>query len=60
MEPSAIEAVFEMLDRELWLITAAAGEQRGGLIATLSARHPLCPNCRVFLSVLADSTIRVS
>jgi flavin reductase (DIM6/NTAB) family NADH-FMN oxidoreductase RutF len=32
--PATIAEVFAQLDWELWLLTAAAGERRGGLIAT--------------------------
>ncbi len=29
-----IEQVFRLIDREIWIVTAAAGDQRGGLVAT--------------------------
>jgi flavin reductase (DIM6/NTAB) family NADH-FMN oxidoreductase RutF len=29
-----IEQVFENIDREVWIVTAASGSQRGGLVAT--------------------------
>ena len=35
------EAVFALLDRELWLVTAAAGGRRGGLIATFVSQASL-------------------
>jgi flavin reductase (DIM6/NTAB) family NADH-FMN oxidoreductase RutF len=34
MDPEAIAGLFTSLDSELWLVTAAAGNRRGGLIAT--------------------------
>jgi flavin reductase (DIM6/NTAB) family NADH-FMN oxidoreductase RutF len=34
-------AVFAQLDRELWLVTAAAGARRGGLIATFVSQASL-------------------
>ncbi len=29
-----IEQVFGLIDREIWIVTAAAGGKRGGLVAT--------------------------
>lgn len=29
-----IEAIFRSVDREIWIVTAASGERRGGLVAT--------------------------
>lgn len=34
MDPTAAATLFAWLDRELWLVTAQSGSQRGGLIAT--------------------------
>jgi flavin reductase (DIM6/NTAB) family NADH-FMN oxidoreductase RutF len=34
MDTTAAAALFASLDREVWLVTARAGERRGGLIAT--------------------------
>jgi flavin reductase (DIM6/NTAB) family NADH-FMN oxidoreductase RutF len=33
-DPAASSALFRRLDRELWVVTAAAGGRRGGLVAT--------------------------
>lgn len=33
-DPTAIEEVFRIADRPLWLVTAAVGPRRGGLVAT--------------------------
>jgi flavin reductase (DIM6/NTAB) family NADH-FMN oxidoreductase RutF len=35
--------IFERLDRELWVVTASAGERRSGLVATYVARVSLVP-----------------
>ena len=45
MDPNlaAVRAVFEQLDRELWLVTAAAGPRRGGLIATCVSQASIVP-----------------
>jgi flavin reductase (DIM6/NTAB) family NADH-FMN oxidoreductase RutF len=37
------EAVFALLDRELWLVTTRHGEQRGGLIATFVSKASIVP-----------------
>lgn len=34
IDPAAIDGVFRRLTRELWIVTAAAGERRGGLLAS--------------------------
>jgi flavin reductase (DIM6/NTAB) family NADH-FMN oxidoreductase RutF len=34
MDPATAAALFRLTDRELWLVTAAAGPRQGGLIAT--------------------------
>ena len=39
----AFSEIFDRLDRELWLITARAGEQCSGLIATYVSRVSLVP-----------------
>jgi flavin reductase (DIM6/NTAB) family NADH-FMN oxidoreductase RutF len=36
--------MFEQLDRELWIVTAGAGEQRSGLVATYVSRVSLVPD----------------
>ncbi|HYT91687.1 MAG TPA: flavin reductase family protein [Gemmataceae bacterium] len=41
---TAISEVFAQLDRELWLLTAAAGERRGGLIATFVNQASIVPD----------------
>jgi flavin reductase (DIM6/NTAB) family NADH-FMN oxidoreductase RutF len=39
----AFSEIFERLDRELWLVTAQAGERRSGLIATYVSKASLVP-----------------
>lgn len=41
MNHEAAAELFALTDRELWLITAAAGERRGGLIATFVSHASL-------------------
>jgi flavin reductase (DIM6/NTAB) family NADH-FMN oxidoreductase RutF len=36
-------AVFEQTDREIWIVTACAGERRGGLVATFVNRASIVP-----------------
>jgi flavin reductase (DIM6/NTAB) family NADH-FMN oxidoreductase RutF len=40
----AFAAIFDQLDRELWLVTARAGERSSGLIATYVSRASLVPS----------------
>jgi flavin reductase (DIM6/NTAB) family NADH-FMN oxidoreductase RutF len=52
MDYTEIAALFADLDRELWLVTAAAGAQRGGLIATSVNQASIVPELpRVLVSV---------
>jgi flavin reductase (DIM6/NTAB) family NADH-FMN oxidoreductase RutF len=44
MDSTAAPALFAWLDRELWLLTARAGQRRGGLIATFVAQASLVPD----------------
>ncbi len=44
MDRTAAAALFAWLDRELWLVTAQAGERRGGLIATFVSQASLTPD----------------
>ncbi len=43
MSAAAVAAVLGQLDRELWLVTAAAGPRRGGLIATFVSSASIVP-----------------
>jgi flavin reductase (DIM6/NTAB) family NADH-FMN oxidoreductase RutF len=42
-DPAAASDLFRLLDRELWLVTARAGDRRGGLIATFVSQASLVP-----------------
>jgi flavin reductase (DIM6/NTAB) family NADH-FMN oxidoreductase RutF len=44
MDRSAVSDVFAGLDRELWLVTAASGGRRGGLIATFVNQASIVPD----------------
>ena len=44
MDKTAACALMAWLDRELWLVTSQAGEQRGGLIATFVGQASLVPD----------------
>jgi len=44
MDAVAIRAVFARLDREIWLVTAASGPRRGGLIATFVSQASIVPS----------------
>jgi flavin reductase (DIM6/NTAB) family NADH-FMN oxidoreductase RutF len=43
MNAAAVTAVLGQLDRELWLVTAAAGDRHGGLIATFVSAASIVP-----------------
>jgi flavin reductase (DIM6/NTAB) family NADH-FMN oxidoreductase RutF len=52
MDSAAISAMFAQLDRELWLLTAAAGSRRGGLVATFVSQASIVPEMpRVLVGV---------
>lgn len=52
MDRTAAAALFAWLDRELWLVTAQAGERRGGLIATFVSQASLAQDLpRVIIGV---------
>lgn len=42
--PSTVDDLFQFIDRELWVITSADGERRGGLVATWVQSSSLDPN----------------
>jgi flavin reductase (DIM6/NTAB) family NADH-FMN oxidoreductase RutF len=43
MNSAAASALFRQLDRELWVVTARAGELQGGLIATFVSQASIVP-----------------
>jgi flavin reductase (DIM6/NTAB) family NADH-FMN oxidoreductase RutF len=52
MDPLASSQLFARLDRELWLVTARAGDRRGGLIATFVSQASIVPGApRILLGV---------
>jgi len=52
MDFDQINRVFAALDRELWIVTAAAGSERGGLIATFVNQASIVPTLpRVLVGV---------
>jgi flavin reductase (DIM6/NTAB) family NADH-FMN oxidoreductase RutF len=44
LNPGAASELFRRLDRELWVVTAAAGGRRGGLIATFVGTASIVPD----------------
>jgi flavin reductase (DIM6/NTAB) family NADH-FMN oxidoreductase RutF len=52
---AAIEEVAKLIDREVWIVTAAAGERRGGLCATWVSLASLDPAHPVVLIGLAPN-----
>lgn len=50
-----IDSVLRLVDRELWIVTAAAGGRRGGLVATWVAAASIDPQRPVLLAGLAPN-----
>jgi flavin reductase (DIM6/NTAB) family NADH-FMN oxidoreductase RutF len=50
-----IEQVFRLIDREIWIVTAAAGPRRGGLVATWVSRASLDPQAPLVVVGLAPN-----
>jgi len=50
-----IEQVFRLIDREIWIVTAAAGPRRGGLVATWVTRASLDPQAPLVMVGLAPN-----
>src|SRR5436190_14102635 len=44
MHAATASALFAQVDRQLWLVTAAAGGRRGGLIATFVSEASIVPD----------------
>lgn len=53
--PSPIDSVLKLVDREVWIVTAAAGDQRGGLCATWVSLASLDPDHPVVVAGLAPN-----
>lgn len=50
---SSIDSVFKQLNREIWIVTAADGERRGGLVATWVSQASLDPAEPLVVAALA-------
>ncbi|MFP6669551.1 MAG: flavin reductase family protein [Pirellulales bacterium] len=50
-----VQEVFRLVDRELWIVTAADKSRRGGLVATWVAQASLDPESPVLLIALATN-----
>jgi len=55
VDPQAIDEVFQLLDRPVWIITAAAGPRRGGLVATWVSQASLDVGRSVLLAAIAPT-----
>jgi flavin reductase (DIM6/NTAB) family NADH-FMN oxidoreductase RutF len=53
--PPSIDSVFRLVDREVWIVTAAAGDRRGGLCATWISLASLDPERPVVVAGLAPN-----
>jgi flavin reductase (DIM6/NTAB) family NADH-FMN oxidoreductase RutF len=53
--PSEIDALLRLVDREVWIVTAAAGGKRGGLTATWVAQASIDRERPVILAGLAPN-----
>lgn len=54
-ERQAIEAVLGQLDREVWVVTAASGQRRSGLVATWVSPASIDPQRPLLLAALAPN-----
>lgn len=52
---SAIDAVLKLVNREVWIVTAASGERRGGLCATYVSAASIDPERPVIVAGLAPN-----
>ena len=50
-----IEAVFSLVDREVWIVTAADGKRRGGLVATWVSQSSIDPQAPTVAIALATN-----
>ena len=55
MMSSRIQSVLELVDREIWIVTAAAGDRAGGLVATWVSAAFLDPKRPVMMIGLAPN-----
>ena len=50
-----IQTVFELIDREVWIVTASAGDRRGGLVATWVTQASIDPENPVVVVGIAKN-----
>ena len=55
LDAEMASAVFRLIDREVWIVTAAAGERRGGLTATWVSQASLDPARPVVIAAIAPN-----
>jgi flavin reductase (DIM6/NTAB) family NADH-FMN oxidoreductase RutF len=55
MPVSPVESVLRLIDREVWIVTAAAGERRGGLCATWVSVASIDPDRPLVVAGLAPN-----
>ena len=53
LDAAAANQLFNLTDRELWIVTAAHGERRGGLVATYVCRASLADSLPRILAALS-------
>jgi flavin reductase (DIM6/NTAB) family NADH-FMN oxidoreductase RutF len=54
-DAAAIDSIFRLLDRPVWIVTAADGRRRGGLVATWVAQASLDPAAPTLLAGIAPN-----
>lgn len=54
-DPQTVEGVFRLVERPVWIVTAAAGARRGGLVATWVYKASLDEQRPVLLAALAPN-----
>ena len=52
---SNADAIFRQVTREIWIVTAADGQRRGGLVATWVAQASLDPTTPVVMIAIAQN-----
>lgn len=54
-DAQAIDGVFRLLNREVWIVTAANGQRRGGLVATWVMQASLDPATPLVVAAIAPN-----
>ena len=52
---AAVDDIFRLIDREVWIVTSAAGSRRGGLTATHVARASIDPAAHLAIAAIAPN-----